>query len=291
MRYNRFTPAYRCRTDSRYRPGRQLSGAERRADPAGDHHFRAGLTLGNGSSINAQLANEDYQFKDIMQLESRPALHEGRFRTLRKRYLNRSYFQTMGVFNFTGGLPATPPADFLIGKPATANVAMPLTEQGGVQTQLQPVHSGRLARHPTPDPESGTALRAAAAVGASAEFLGDVPSRPAIDGVPERSAGHGVSTAIRTCRAEWFRPTRTTSRRGSASPGMSSAMAGLRYGAAFGIFYDRDRGDIIQNFSQPFRYTFTYNSPYSLSDPLRGQAPLPLTTNMQGIRSSSGCRP
>src|SRR5205807_1087521 len=37
--------------------------------------------------------------------------------------------------------------------------------------------------------------------------------------------------------------------------------------------------DIIQNFSQPFRYSYTYNTPFSLSDPLRGQAPLPLTTN------------
>src|SRR5690242_1301711 len=49
----------------------------------------------------------------------------------------------------------------------------------------------------------------------------------------------------------------------------------------FGIFYDLIAGDIIQNFSQPFRYTFTYNSPYSLSDPLRGQPPLPLTTNVK----------
>ena len=49
----------------------------------------------------------------------------------------------------------------------------------------------------------------------------------------------------------------------------------------FGMFYDLISADIIQNFSQPFRYTFTYNTPYSLSDPLRGQPPLPLTTNVK----------
>ena len=48
----------------------------------------------------------------------------------------------------------------------------------------------------------------------------------------------------------------------------------------FGFFYDLISANIIQNFSQPFRYSYTYNTPYSLSDPLRGQAPLPLTTNM-----------
>jgi hypothetical protein len=47
-----------------------------------------------------------------------------------------------------------------------------------------------------------------------------------------------------------------------------------------GLFYDQIPADIIQNTMQPFRYTFNYNTPYSLSDPLRGQAPLPLTSNI-----------
>jgi hypothetical protein len=48
----------------------------------------------------------------------------------------------------------------------------------------------------------------------------------------------------------------------------------------FGFFYDLIPADIIQNFSQPFRNQFTFNNPYSLSDPLRGQGPLPLSTNI-----------
>jgi hypothetical protein len=47
-----------------------------------------------------------------------------------------------------------------------------------------------------------------------------------------------------------------------------------------GMFYDLIPADIIQNFSQPFRNQFTFNTPYSLSDPLRGQQTLPLSTNI-----------
>src|SRR5260370_41740696 len=47
-----------------------------------------------------------------------------------------------------------------------------------------------------------------------------------------------------------------------------------------GIFSDAIPADIIQNFSQPFRNQFTFNTPHSLSDPLRGQIALPLSTNL-----------
>jgi hypothetical protein len=42
----------------------------------------------------------------------------------------------MGVFNFASAITGNAVADFLLGKPATANAAMPLTEQGGVQTSF-----------------------------------------------------------------------------------------------------------------------------------------------------------
>jgi hypothetical protein len=49
--------------------------------------------------------------------------------------------------------------------------------------------------------------------------------------------------------------------------------------AAFGSFYETINADIIQNTSQPFSYTFTINTPFSLADPLRGQAQPPLFVN------------
>jgi hypothetical protein len=48
--------------------------------------------------------------------------------------------------------------------------------------------------------------------------------------------------------------------------------------AAFGIFYDALNANIIQNLSQPFRYSFTIPTPL-LSDPLRGIT-LPATVNL-----------
>jgi len=49
--------------------------------------------------------------------------------------------------------------------------------------------------------------------------------------------------------------------------------------AAFGSFYETINADIIQNTSQPFNDTFTINTPFSLADPLRGQAQPPLFVN------------
>jgi hypothetical protein len=48
---------------------------------------------------------------------------------------------------------------------------------------------------------------------------------------------------------------------------------------AYGIFYDSPNADIIQNVGQPWRYTFTIPTPFSLSDPLRGQPAIPTGVN------------
>ncbi|MEO7653362.1 MAG: hypothetical protein ABIZ80_23125, partial [Bryobacteraceae bacterium] len=49
---------------------------------------------------------------------------------------------------------------------------------------------------------------------------------------------------------------------------------------AFGIFYETINSDIIQNSGQPFRYTFTFNAPASLVNPLQGQAAIPYAVNL-----------
>ena len=50
---------------------------------------------------------------------------------------------------------------------------------------------------------------------------------------------------------------------------------------AYGIFYETVNADIIQNTIQPYRYTFTINQPFSLTDPLRGQPAIPLAVNLK----------
>src|SRR5260370_17551726 len=49
---------------------------------------------------------------------------------------------------------------------------------------------------------------------------------------------------------------------------------------AFGVFYDAITANIIQNGTQPFRYSSTINAPSSLSDPLRGLPSLPSGVNL-----------
>jgi hypothetical protein len=78
------------------------------------------VTLANNSSVNAQLENEDYQLKDILNWTRGRHSVKGGFEVFRKRYLNRSYFQTMGVFNFTGAITNNAVADYLLGKAATS---------------------------------------------------------------------------------------------------------------------------------------------------------------------------
>jgi hypothetical protein len=53
---------------------------------------------------------------------------------------------------------------------------------------------------------------------------------------------------------------------------------------AYGIFYDTINSDVIQNTSQPYRYTFTIPTPFSLTDPLRGQPSIPLTIDITNPR-------
>jgi hypothetical protein len=48
----------------------------------------------------------------------------------------------------------------------------------------------------------------------------------------------------------------------------------------FGVFYDAITSNIIQNGTQPFRYSYTINAPYSLTDRLRGLPALPSGVNL-----------
>jgi hypothetical protein len=48
----------------------------------------------------------------------------------------------------------------------------------------------------------------------------------------------------------------------------------------YGIFYDTINADVIQNSSQPYRYSFTFPAPLSLTEPLVGQPEIPLTVDL-----------
>ncbi|MGI8745649.1 MAG: TonB-dependent receptor [Bryobacteraceae bacterium] len=237
------------------------------------------VTLASNSSVNAQLENEDYQLKDNLNWNRGRHSVKAGFEVFRRRYLNRSYFLTMGVFNFTGAITGNPAADFLLGKPASDTVATPVTEQGGVQTSFNQfvqddwrvnsrltLNLGLRYELPLPwyQPQN---YWATFHLGQQSTVFPNAPLDLVFYG------DKGVPRGMVPTDKNNFAP-----RLGFAWDVFGNGRTAIRGG--FGMFYDLIPADIIQNSSQPFRYTYNYNTPFSLSDPLRGQPPLPLTTNL-----------
>ena len=60
------------------------------------------VTLGNGSSVDNVTVNESYQIDESVNWTHGRHAIKGGVQLLRLRYLNRSYFETMGDFNYLG---------------------------------------------------------------------------------------------------------------------------------------------------------------------------------------------
>ncbi|MGA2268000.1 MAG: carboxypeptidase regulatory-like domain-containing protein [Bryobacteraceae bacterium] len=278
--YNRFSPAYQVQNGfSLHDLGGNFPVVNGIPIPPNIVISSPSLTLGSNSSINAQLENEDYQLKDTLHWTHGRHTVAGGFEAFRKRYLNRSYYYTMGSFNFSGAITGNAQADFLLGKPATETVAFPVSEQGGVQTSFNEFvqddwHvSKRLTlslglRYELPLPwVQPQNYWATFWPGHQSTVFPGAP--PGLVFYGDKGVPRGM---VETDKNN-FAP-----RVGFAWDVFGDGRTSVRGG--FGFFYDLIPADLIQNFTQPFRNQFTYNTPYSLSDPLRGQGPLPLTTNV-----------
>jgi outer membrane receptor protein involved in Fe transport len=283
---NQFRIAYN-RNGSSIDPGNHLSLADLGGNfpIIGGHkippsiNISGRITLGQNSSIDATIANETRQISDTLSwTKGRHSVRAG-FELLLLRYLNRTYWFSMGDFSFTGAITGNPAADFLIGKPATATVGSPVLEQGGIQWNFyQYVQddwriSNRLTlnlglRYELPLPWVHPH-----------NFWGTFHAGQQSTVIPSAPAGlvyygdKGVPRGMIQTDKNNFAP-----RVGFAWDVFGDGRTSVRGG--FGIFYEGINANIIQNSTQPFRYQFAYSAPYSLSDPLRGQAPLPLTTDL-----------
>jgi outer membrane receptor protein involved in Fe transport len=238
------------------------------------------ITLGSGSSVNAIIVNQAFEFSDsVTWTVGRHSIKAG-FELLHLRYLNRSFFETMGDFTFSGIITSNPAADFLLGKAQTMTVASPVLEQAGIQTNnyyfVQ--DDWKVNRHLTlnlglryelplpwvhPQNEWGSLHP-----GQQSQVIPTAPVGMVFPGDPNTPRGL-VQTPTHN-----FAP-----RFGFAWDPFGKGRTSVR--GAYGIFYETVNSDIIQNTSQPYRYTYTINQPNSLVNPLLGQPPIPLALNVK----------
>jgi hypothetical protein len=227
LAYNRFSPEYQVQNGvSLHDLGGNFPVLNGVPIPPNITISSPSLTLGSNSSVNAQLENEDYQIKDTLHWTHGNHTVAGGAEGFRRRYLNRSYYYTMGAFNFTGGITGNAHADFLLGKPATETVAFPLTEQGGVQTSYNSfIHGASAAVLPS----TWASVTSCPGPGFSRKTTGP-RSIPASNppSFPARRSAWSI-TAIKTFPAAWSRPIPTISPRASVLRGTCSATAARRF--------------------------------------------------------------
>jgi hypothetical protein len=200
------------------------------------------------------------------------------FDLLHLNYLNRSYVNAMGNFIFSGSRSGNSAADFLLGASESMTVASPVLEQSGRQMntyyfvqddwKIHPRFTLNLGlRYELPLPwvhpgnEWVTYRR-----GQQSKVIPTAPVGMVFPNDP------GVPRGLIQTDKNNFAP-----RIGFAWDPAGNGKTSVR--GAFGIFYETMNSDIIQNSGQPFAYTYTFNA-VSLSDPLRGQPPIPLQLNL-----------
>jgi hypothetical protein len=230
--------------------------------------------VGNTSAAPATLVNQSIDLSESLSwLHGKHTVKTG-IEYLRLQYLNRSFFQTQGGFTFSGIFTGNSAADFLLGIAQTLSISAPALEQAGKQNNVYSYvqDDWRISRRLTlnlglryelplpwyqPNNWWGTFIP-----GEQSKVYPTAPAGLIFPGDP------GVPRGLVPTPRHNFAP-----RVGFAWDAFGDGKTAIRGG--FGVFYNAITANIIQNGTQPFRYSYTINAPYSLSDPLRGYGVIP----------------
>ncbi len=242
------------------------------------------VNLGNASDVMTQNVNESMEIMDsVTWTGSSHSLRAG-VDLLRTRFLERSYYNTMGRFNITGAITGNPAADFVLGKAESMIVGSPVTEQEGLQNNTYLFFQDDWKVHPRLTLNLGVRYELSPPWVHPYDWAGTfirgrqstvIPSAPLGMVFPGDA---GIGRGIRPTDKNNFAP-----RFGFAWDPFGKGRTSVR--GAYGIFYETVNADAFPSSNtQPFHYTFTINAPDSFADPLRGQAPVPLSVDVKNPR-------
>jgi outer membrane receptor protein involved in Fe transport len=240
------------------------------------------ISLGVSSSADIFNVNESLQFLDsVTWTKSNHSLKAG-FELLKLRFHSRTFERSQGSFSMSGQITGNAAADFILGAPVSMTIASPGLEQGVIQTNTYYYIQDDWRLHPRLTMNIGLRYElslpwvhphdfwAAFRLGQQSQKFPGAPVGMVYPGDP------GIPRGLVDTDRNNVAP-----RIGFAWDPFGNGRTSVR--AAYGIFYDTSaaNADIIQNNNtQPFRYGFTFPTPYSLSDPLRGLPRIPATVNL-----------
>jgi len=227
----------------------------------------------------ALIVSQSFQFSDSINWTHGEHTVKAGFELLKLRYIDD--YTTGGNATFTGTFTGDSGADFLLGKAATFVVTSPETvPQEGLQLNTYYFVQDDWRIHPRLTLNLGLRYElplpwvqpnnywATLRPGEQSQVYPTAPVGMVFPGDP------GVPRGLVQTDKHNFAP-----RVGFAWDLFGKGRTSVR--GSYGIFYETINCDIVQNTDQPFVYSYTLNAPYSLSDPLRGLAPIPTTLNLK----------